>query len=328
MPPVALAALRARIADRATSPLCMLVGDDDVEKSAVADEFMAMVDEGLQAFNIDRLHGGETRVDTLVDAANLLPMIASRRIVLVLHAEQLLVPKRASQASDAEQERLEAFLADPPPHTTVVFVCGRLDERRRVVKRLRERADVVDCGTITDAADAERWVRARVAKEGVAMDSAAVRALVQRSGFGIAKLRAGLERVLLYALGQKMVSALDVREAVTAEPDAQVDFGIGKAIWRGDAASALRELGLALDGGTFPVMVLGQLRATAEGLPSERLEAALDAVFRTDLALKSSGGDPRVLIERLTVELCDGGGAAKAGGRGSVGDRARPRRRR
>ena len=207
-------------------------------------------------------------------------------------------------------------------------MCGRLDERRRVVKRLRERADVVDCGTITDAADAERWVRARVAKEGVAMDSAAVRALVQRSGFGIAKLRAGLERVLLYALGQKMVSALDVREAVTAEPDAQVDFGIGKAIRRGDAASALRELGLALDGGTFPVMVLGQLRATAERLPSERLEAALDAVFRTDLALKSSGGDPRVLIERLTVELCDGGGAAKAGGRGSVGDRARPRRRR
>jgi hypothetical protein len=30
----------------------------------------------------------------------------------------------------------------------------------------------------------------------------------------------------------------------------------------------------------------------------------MDAVFRTDLALKSSGGDPRVLLERLVVELC------------------------
>ncbi len=75
MPPVALAALRTLIADRATSPLCMLVGDDDVEKSAVADEFIAMVDEGLQAFNVDRLHGGETRVETVVDAANLLPVL-------------------------------------------------------------------------------------------------------------------------------------------------------------------------------------------------------------------------------------------------------------
>ena len=32
--------------------------------------------------------------------------------------------------------------------------------------------------------------------------------------------------------------------------------------------------------------------------------AAVEALFRTDLDLKSSGGDPRVLLERLVVELC------------------------
>ena len=31
---------------------------------------------------------------------------------------------------------------------------------------------------------------------------------------------------------------------------------------------------------------------------------AIEALFRTDLDLKSSGGDPRVLLERLVVELC------------------------
>jgi hypothetical protein len=30
---------------------------------------------------------------------------------------------------------------------------------------------------------------------------------------------------------------------------------------------------------------------------------AIDALLRTDLALKSSGGDSRVLVERLVVEL-------------------------
>jgi DNA polymerase III delta subunit len=34
------------------------------------------------------------------------------------------------------------------------------------------------------------------------------------------------------------------------------------------------------------------------------VRAAVDALFRTDLALKSSGGDPRILLERLVVELC------------------------
>jgi DNA polymerase III delta subunit len=34
------------------------------------------------------------------------------------------------------------------------------------------------------------------------------------------------------------------------------------------------------------------------------VRAAVDALFRTDLALKTSGGDRRVLLERLVVELC------------------------
>jgi hypothetical protein len=37
---------------------------------------------------------------------------------------------------------------------------------------------------------------------------------------------------------------------------------------------------------------------------SRRIPAAVDALLRTDLDLKSSGGDPRVLLERLVVELC------------------------
>jgi hypothetical protein len=35
-----------------------------------------------------------------------------------------------------------------------------------------------------------------------------------------------------------------------------------------------------------------------------RVPAAVEALFRTDVGLKSSGGDPRLLLERLVVELC------------------------
>lgn len=305
MPPLTPAALRKQIASGQTAPLYMLVGDDEAEKSAVAAEFAEIVDEGLRAFNFDRLYGGEMKVDDLVRASATLPMMAPRRVVLILGAEQLLIPKRESKAADAEQERLEAFLADPPPHATIVFVCGELDLRRRAVKLLMKAALVVDCGTIEDAADAERWVKARAARIGAPLEPAAARALVERAGLDIARLRAGLDRLALYAMGQPMITAEDVRQAVPAGPDAQADFGIAKAIWRNDAADALRELGLTLDAGAMPVMVMGQLRAAAERLPAPRVRNAIDAVFRTDLALKSSGGDPRVLLERLVVELCD-----------------------
>ena len=304
MPALTPAVLRKQIAAGNTGPLYMLVGEDDAEKSAVAAEFADMVDEGLQAFNVDRLYGGEMKVDDLVDASATLPMMAPKRVVIVLEAEKLLIPKRESKAADEEQERLEAFIGAPPPHATIVLVCGGLDLRRRLVKLLLKEAQVVDCGTIEDASDAERWVKARAAKLGAPLEPAAVRALVERAGLDIARLRAGLDRLALYALGESTISADDVRQVVTAGPDAQENFGVANAIARNDTARALHELGLALDAGMTPYMMLGQLRLAAERLAPARVKPAIEAVFRTDLAVKTSGGDPRVLLERLVAELC------------------------
>ena len=304
MPALTAASLRKQLASGETAPLYALVGADELEKSAVAVEFAEMVDEGLRAFNVERMYGGEMSVNDLVDAASTLPMMVPRRVVLELEAEKLLVPKRESKAAEVEQERLEAFLDAPPDHSTVVFVCGALDMRRRAVKQLLKQAQVVDCGSIENEVDAERWVKARAARDGVALDPAAARALVQRTGVDIRRLRAGLERVGLYALGGATVTAEDVRQAVPAGPEAQADFGIAKAVWRNDVRGALKELGLSLEAGAVPVLIMGQLRAAAEKLPAPRLKTAIEAVFRTDLALKSSGGDSRILLERLVVELC------------------------
>lgn len=304
MPPLTMAALRAQIAQSSLGPLYALVGDDEVEKAAVADEFIESVEEGLRAFNVERLHGADTTPDLVSDAAATFPMMAPRRIVMIFAAEGLLIPKReGTRAADEAQERLLAFIEAPPPHATVVFVCGEVDRRRRAVKRLLETASVVDCGTIGDRTDAERWVKARAVQAGVALDAGGVRALVERAGVDIARLRAGIERLSLYAMGQSVVTAQDVKDAVPAGPEAPEDFGISNAIGAGDPAGALRELAAALDAGAPPFLLLGQIRAAAERQPPARLKPAIDAVLRTDLSLKSSG-DPRVLLQRLVVELC------------------------
>jgi DNA polymerase-3 subunit delta len=307
------AALRKQLSSGTIGPLYVLVGDDDAEKSAVASEFADTVDEGLRAFNVDRFYGGETRLDAVADAANTLPMMVSRRVVIVLEAEKLLVPKRESKAADEEQERLEAFIKAPPPHASVVFVCGNLDLRRRVVKLLLKEAQVVNCGTIETDADAELWVKTRAARDKVPLDAAAVRTLVQRAGRDIARLRGGLERVALYAMGQPSIAAEDVRQAVPASSPQSANFGIADAIRNNDPREALRQLTLVLDEGAQPFFVLGQLRYAAEKLPPTRVRAGIDAVFRTDLALKSSGGDPRILLERLVVELCGDAGRSGPG---------------
>jgi hypothetical protein len=60
-----------------------------------------------------------------------------------------------------------------------------------------------------------------------------------------------------------------------------------------------------IENGAAPYMILGQLAwFVRTKVPAPELNSAVDAVFRTDLAIKSSAGDPRVLLERLVVELC------------------------
>ena len=70
---------------------------------------------------------------------------------------------------------------------------------------------------------------------------------------------------------------------------------------------ALRAIRVAIDSGD-PAKVKDALRDTISLVDkmadSRRIPGAVEALFRTDLDLKSSGGDPRVLLERLVVELC------------------------
>ena len=304
------AALRQQIASGALDPIYLITGDDEHEKAEVAGEFEEAIEEELRAFNVERFHGGEAPLGAVLDAARTLPMMAPRRLVVLLRAERALQPKRDSEAATRDLEAFEAYIAEPSPETTLVVVAAGLDERRRATKRLLARATIVRCGDLEDIADAQRWIRARMKAEGRQMAPAAVRELSTRVGPDIGRLRSEVERLLLYTGDAPSVSVVDVRE-VSGPAGVSDDWAVARAIERGQTGTALRELGLALDGGAVPYMVLGQLAwVVRTKLPPTRVTSAVEAVYRTDLSLKRSGGEPRVLLERLVVELCGAGRSA------------------
>jgi DNA polymerase III subunit delta len=318
MPIVTPAAVRKQIKSGKTDPLYLLLGEDDVEKSALAAEFAEIVDEGLRAFNVERIPAGDmTSGDRLVDgvgalvsAVRTLPMMVPRRVVTVTQAEMLLVPKRESDAATRALDELESLLKNPEPQTTLVFVAGTLDKRSRMYKQLLKYASVVECGTIEDQADAERWVRTRVAAAGAEIEPLAARRLAERAGADVRRLRGEVDRLLLYALGQKKITVDDVRE-VAGPAALQDDWAMPNAIESGNGAEALKQLALMMDSGAPPEKILGQLgwlvRAKFPAIAPGHLAAAVERVFETDLALKRSAGDPRILLERLVVELCSRG---------------------
>ena len=311
------AAVRIQIEAGTPDSIYLILGEDEVEKSGLANEFAEMVDEGLRAFNVDRIHAGDfTTGDRLADgvagivaAARTLPMMVPRRVVTVLQAETLLAPKRESEAAMRALDQFEDLIKRPERQTTLVLVATSVDKRTKLYKLLQKEAAIVECGALVDLADAERWVRTRIAAANAVIDPAAARLVAQRAGVDVKRLRADVDRLLLYTLGQKQIAVDDVREVV-GPAALQDDWAMTNAIEAGQAAEALRQLALMLDAGAPAEKILGQLgwlvRTKFPALAPADVRPAIEALFRTDLDLKRSAGDPRVLIERLIVELCAG----------------------
>ncbi len=317
MPVATTAVVRRQIKAGTPAAIYLLQGEDDVEKSALAADFSDLVEEGLRAFNTERIHAGDLTtgdrladgVASLVAAARTLPMMSPRRVVTVLQADTLLAPKRESEAASRALEQLEALITRPDPQTTLVFVAGAVDRRSRMYKLFAKHATIVECGVIEDAAAAEQWVRARVAGQGAEIEPAAARLIAQRAGTDVKRLRGDVDRLLLYALGQKAITVADVRDLV-GPAALQDDWAMTNAIEAGAAGDALRQLALMLDAGAPAEKILGQLgwvvRTKFPAIAASELTGAVESLFRTDLDLKRSAGDPRVLLERLVVELCAG----------------------
>jgi len=296
--------VRKQIASGRVAPIYLLLGPDDAGKLALASEFVELVEPDLRPFNLDRLYGGETTGAAVVDAARTLPMMVPRRLVLLIHAERLLIPKKDSEATARDLDALEGYVKAPVDTSCLVMLAANLDKRRSITKMLLTKAVVVECTGPTDAAEAARWVRERVAQEGMTIDAKAARLVADRVGPDIGRLRADVERLVLYASGNKGISVEDVVEVVGA-PTSQDDWAVTRAIERGASAEALRELALLMEGGAVPYVILGQLAwFVRTKVPAPRVSTAVEAVFRTDLAIKTSAGDPRTLLERLVVELC------------------------
>jgi DNA polymerase III delta subunit len=332
MPAATPQSVRTQIAQGQPGPLYLIVGDDEVETSGLAADFSSLVDADLRVFNVERIYATDKGVSgaAIAAAAKLLPMMSDRRVVVVLRAERLLKPKRRGKAEEetseeqdeapGEMDVLEAYVRAPELQTVLVLVAADVDRSRRLYKALQKTATIVECWGLKGAKDArvdlrqvarqaEQLVRQAVTAAGQEIDPAGARLVAERAGTDIARLRGDVERLLLYAAGRSRITVADVREVVSGETS-QDDWAVTTAIQRGDRAEALKQLGLALESGAVPYMILGQLgwfvREKLAFADARRVPAAIEALFRTDLDLKSSVGDPRVLLERLVLELCGG----------------------
>lgn len=288
-------------------------------------------DDALQV-----LRGDESTWARVVDAARARSLFATRRAVVVRGADALKGP----------EDELGAYLEDPNPDVTLVFLAAKPDRRRTAWKTLLEAAETIRAEPLKGAR-----LRARVADElrrrKLPLEFEAAAELVERVGQDLRRLMGELDKLEAFAQGRKELTAEDVA-AVLGRGFARPFWLLGDAIAERRTGEAVDlALGLLEDGEEAPMLIgaafqsLRRLRAlkalrdarasweeklqilpknlafklpdlerAAEGWTEPGLLRARQALRTADRRVKT-GGNASVALASAIAEACPKAGGAR-----------------
>ena len=219
----------------------LLAGEEEYTKRLALDAFKATVDGDFPEMNMNVLY--DPAPDELIAAAETLPFMSARRLVIVRECT-LLSGKVTQFDEDAAIKRLEAYLPHVPGETTVVFyVLGKADARRRMTGILQKCGLYVNCERLKTQA-AEDWTRQAALARGMSIGGPAAALLVAYTGAKLDILSLELDKLLSYLDGRKAVTEQDVRDICTSTREARV-FEMTNALFAGRGKQAfliLRQL--------------------------------------------------------------------------------------
>ena len=295
---------------------------------------------GPRDFNEDvfDLSAGATDLVHVAATLRTLPVLAKRRLVRV----RGLGSKRAAKFIEGT---LLGYLEDLADTTCLVLEADSVDRRLRWVKRVGQVGEVRDCTAPKRAQELRSWVEARVRRAGKKSASGMAAALLDRTGADLDRLASEIDKLCLYVGERDAIAADDVAEltgelrdhAIYELTDAIGGRRLPDALGQLARLLAQGEAPLAVLGGLgnhyrrllrasecdplepgevqrrlslhpFAARKLvEQVRQLAgrDGRDSRRLRRCLDAVRRTDEALK--GGvvlSPELAIEQLVLSVC------------------------
>jgi DNA polymerase-3 subunit delta len=318
---------------RGPQPVYLIYG----EERLLVDEAVRLLKEHAlpkqaRDFNFDAFNAKETKLIRIIDAAQMLPAFAPRRLVLVENADAL---------DFDNAEALLKYLAKPSPTTVLVFVGDKLDARTRVYKAFQKSAVVLryDHPKPREMLD---LVKKRARANGVSIEDSAIRALADAVGADASAAFQALELLTLYVGPgvKRPITANDVEAVISVTKEESI-FALADAIGQQNREAAMRGLHAMLavsrepalkvlgmiarhwrhlararsllDAGSSPKEIeaavgirpflLDSLLSQARRKPAASFAAGLQAIAAADKALKGGALDHARAMERLVLGL-------------------------
>lgn len=334
--------LVGRIRRGEIAPIYVLYGPERHLRESVLTALRAAIVGDGSDLAVDLLIAKEAGARGILAAARTLPMLVSRRLVIVRDIEGL---------SAADLDALLPYARRPNEKTCLVLAGEKADQRYRFFAEVR-RTGVLARFEAPSGRQLPAWIRQEARELGVEIEEQAASLLVEALGRDLGELRAALERLALFVDGGRRptIRCADVEEAVMFTRSRSV-FELTDAVGRRDASAALtvlrrmiadrqnthgilsmlarhirqiwavREMrgasapAVASEVGV-PPFVAAKLIDQAARFPEAALDRAHRALADADRQLKWSRLPDGPILERLVLEMTRGEAAA-TGSRGS-----------
>jgi DNA polymerase-3 subunit delta len=312
-------------------PLYLFIG----EETFMIDEALATLREkglgdGLADFNLNIFYASDCDIQQVVDAVQTLPMMASKRIVIL---------KQAQDLSANELETLTPVIENPVDSTIFVLVGTKADMRKKFFKLLEAKGEVVKFQRPFEN-QLTPWVHYIAKKHDKILDDDAVEILKESIGPNLTEINNEMAKLAQYSGDRKKIMVEDIKQVVS-QTRVQTVFELVNAMGRGDCAASFMHLAHLLDHGQneigvlamtirhFRILLLCQ-EALKEGLSQAQIGSRVgvhgffikdyieqaklqspkqiiqiyDVLLDTDRALKSNPLSSHLWLENLVLQAC------------------------
>ena len=329
--------LKAHIKGEEPYPLYLICGDEDYLKKLYTDLLSdKIVAPELQSFNLDRYEGKSLDLRDVFDRAEMMPMMAERRCIVVENA-------KLEGMNEADFSLLSSYCSNPTDFSSVIFFQKNSDFSLAKAKKAVDAISKTGAVCVLNkrkGADLIKPLISSAKKQNCVLSTQMANYLVSLVGDDFNTLINELSKVCHFC-GEGEITKNHIDEVAVKTDDAKI-YLLTKALISGDFDKALEVLHILLRQKTEPEYILGTLVSTyvdmyrakisvtngerAEALSEpfkygkmefrlsngardaskmtvETLRRCLDVLSEADMKLKNGRDLPMVVLEQLMVRL-------------------------
>ncbi len=289
-----------------------------------------ITEEASKDFNSDQFFAGSDAAVKVKDTAELLPMMASRRLVIFRDVEKL---------KDKDWNILTDILENPVSSTCLVLVANSVDKRKKFFKLCAKNGQIIELRRPYEN-QIPVWISYIAYNHELNLNKSAINLLHQIVGNQLTDINGEMLKLKQYVGDKKGISEEDILKVVSRLRIDSV-FDLTEAIGKKDKIKALTVLANLLDHGQNEmatlalilrhIRILGALKAGVEeglrgaklcakvGVPSfflqkylyqcekwslDQLSHTVHALHETDKAIKTSPVSSHIWLENFILKTC------------------------